>query len=156
MTTYNPSDVIRVLAPFDAVFPDTYVVEGVDESGSALIAGGRSFADEYLELVETGNGLPAETFPAHITQFAFQNRFQLGELVAFEMASVHNPSAAPELQQLAATLRVERKKLESAKFVDLRHAETIAGVGQLETYGLIAAGRAAEILSTTVTPEEAA
>ena len=45
-------DTVRVLAPFNEAFPGTYVIEGINPvTGSFLIAGGRDFDAEYLELV---------------------------------------------------------------------------------------------------------
>ena len=42
----------------------------------------------------------------------------------------------------------------AATFIDLSRADTRAGVQMLETAGLLAAGRALEILDAPVTPEE--
>jgi hypothetical protein len=156
MSAFNPGDVVSVNAPFNEVFPGTYVVEAWDGSANALIAGGRGFADEFLTLVEAGGGAPPEDAIAHITNFAFENRFTLAELIAVNIASLDNAAADMPTRQFAAALRVMRQKLDAAKFVDLLHPETIAGVNQLEQVGLLASGRAAEILSLTILSEERA
>jgi hypothetical protein len=44
--------------------------------------------------------------------------------------------------------------LSDSTYIDLTRAETIAGIGQLESAGLIASGRGDEILNTPVTEEE--
>ena len=44
--------------------------------------------------------------------------------------------------------------LSDSTYIDLTRAETIAGIGQLEAAGLIASGRADEILTDAVTKEE--
>lgn len=41
---------VRVLAPFNTMFPDIYVIEGQSETGAWKI-GGVDFAPEHLELV---------------------------------------------------------------------------------------------------------
>lgn len=85
-----------------------------------------------------------------ITVLAFRNRFTQTEKVTIDMASIDNPAAAMQQRQLAASLRVMQADLNVATFVDLDRAETRAGVQQLETYGIIGAGRAAAILSFTI------
>jgi hypothetical protein len=85
-----------------------------------------------------------------ISHFAFLNRFTSEELIAIEMASVFNPNASTEAQLLGAHLRVHQRKFDTSQFIDLNHAETIDGINALETAGLLATGRANEILTTPV------
>lgn len=89
-----------------------------------------------------------------ITVLAFRNRFTSAEKVAIELASLDNPAATMEQRQLAASLRVFNADLAVASFVDVARSDTIAGVNMLEQYGIIAAGRAAQILSTAVAEAE--
>jgi len=42
---------VRVLAPFDQLYPDIYVIDGQSETGAWQIDG-VDFAPEHLELVE--------------------------------------------------------------------------------------------------------
>lgn len=89
-----------------------------------------------------------------ITRLAFRERFTTAEKVALELASLDDPSAAPEARQMKAALRVYMKDLDSASWVDLQSAATRGGVTQLEMLGLIADGRATEILDAPVRDEE--
>lgn len=156
MSQFNPGDVVSLLPPFDSFFPDQYTVEGWDESGNALIEGGRGFSDNFFSLVTRGSLEVPPVIPVPITRYAFQNRFTLAELITIEMASLDNPVSDPSLRQLAAVLRVQQRKLDLAKFIDLTDPLTIAGVKQLESFGLIGVGRSDIILSTTISANEAA
>ena len=50
---FSIGDTVRVLAPFDVAFPDTYVIEGYSSERDAYqICGDRDFAGAYLEKVE--------------------------------------------------------------------------------------------------------
>jgi len=93
-----------------------------------------------------------------LTRLEFRNRFTLTEKVAIELAAADNPSNTMQQRQLAATLRVFLDDLAAASYVDETRADTRAGVRALAQYGLIAAGRADEILAasgvpTTTAPE---
>ena len=155
-TAFKPGDVVRVTTPFDTDFPDEYVVEGIDDTGTALIDGGRSFSDGFLTLVSSSSeSVPVLTLPARITTFAFRQRFTVAERIAIELASQDDPTASAANRQAAAGLRVSAADLTAASSVDLTFAPTVAGVQALEAAGLIAAGRAAVILSTVIDPSEA-
>ena len=88
-----------------------------------------------------------------VTKLQFRNLFSAEEKVAIEFASLDNPSASQEVRLQAAGLRVFLADVESATpepdgtSIDLDDPRTVAGVNALESYGLIATGRAAEILS---------
>lgn len=89
-----------------------------------------------------------------ITRLAFRNRFTGGEKVAIEFACLDGP-AAPMPQRLqAATLRANQADLAAATFVDLAREDTRAGVQMLEAAGLLAEGRALDILDAPILPEE--
>ena len=89
-----------------------------------------------------------------ITRLAFRNRFTQAEKVMLEIAALDNPAAPMAQRQQAAALRATLADTAAATFIDLIHADTRAGVQMLETAGLLAAGRALEILGAPVTPEE--
>jgi hypothetical protein len=89
-----------------------------------------------------------ETVSVKITVLALRNRFTQTEKVTLEMAALDNPAATAQQRQLAAAIRVMMADLNVATFVDVTRPDTIAGIHSLETYGLIGAGRAAQILST--------
>lgn len=92
----------------------------------------------------------------HITKLAFRNRFTTAEKTALELAAPHNPSLAVNHQSnlLAASLRASFADQRDATHIDIDRADTRAGVQALEQYGLIAAGRAAQILDTDPQPHE--
>lgn len=98
-------------------------------------------------------GLPPPT--RHITGLAFRNRFTFSEKVALELASADNPAAATNVRQAAAALRAYLEDAKAATYIDLDRDDTRAGVTQLQTQGLIAPGRAAEILDAPVQQHEA-
>ena len=89
-----------------------------------------------------------------ITRLAFRNRFTQAEKVALELASLDNPAGTMEQRQQAASLRVYLADLASSTFVDLARQDTRGGVNALESYGLIAPGRSAEILDSPILPSE--
>ena len=88
-----------------------------------------------------------------LTKLQFRNRFTAAEKRAIEFASLDNPSASQEDRLKAADLRVFLADVEAATpepdgtSIDLDDPRTVAGVNALESYGLIATGRTAEILS---------
>lgn len=92
--------------------------------------------------------------PWHITKRAFRARFTPAEKVAIEIASLDDPTASMQVRGLAATLRAQQREISDSPYVDLQFAPTRDGTQALETYGLLAAGRAAAILDTPPTDEE--
>lgn len=89
-----------------------------------------------------------------ITRLAFRNRFTLAELATVDLASIDDPSAAMEDRVRRATLRVFQTKVSEAQFIDLDDEQTQNGVWFLEQLGVIAPGRANEIINTPVEPRE--
>ena len=89
-----------------------------------------------------------------ITTLAFRNRFTLAEKVTLEIASLDNPAAAMSVRQQAAALRASQADTNAATYIDLDRADTRAGVTSLETAGIIASGRALQILNAATTPIE--
>jgi hypothetical protein len=98
--------------------------------------------------------VPRETGSRLVTKLAFRNRFTQAEKVAIEIAALDDPAAAMDARQQAAALRANIKDQENAEFIDLDFAATREGVQSLEAAGLIAAGRASEILDAPVQPNE--
>lgn len=90
-----------------------------------------------------------------ITRLAFRNRFTQAEKVQLEMASIDNPAGTTEQRQQAAAIRVYLADVAASTFIDLQRADTRAGVQSLEAAGLLAAGRALQILDTPISPSEA-
>lgn len=89
-----------------------------------------------------------------ITKLAFRNRFTQAEKVALEIASLDNPAATMQARAQAAAIRVNQADVLSASFIDLSRADTRAGVLALEAGGLLAPGRALEILDGEIADKE--
>lgn len=89
-----------------------------------------------------------------VTPLAFRNRFTQAEKVAIELASADNPAAPIEQRTLAAAVRASLADAAVARWIDLDFQDTRDGVLALEAAGVIAAGRALEILDAPVTPFE--
>lgn len=90
--------------------------------------------------VTTGNPINSTS----ITRLAFRNRFTFAEKVAIETAA-----------ETSADLRVLLKDLEAASFIDLLRTDAIGGMQVLESMGILATGRATEIMdTTTITDDE--
>ncbi len=70
-----------------------------------------------------------------ISPLAFRNRFTMDEKVAIYSAA-----------KSSVAIEVWLADLQVATEINLSHVQTIAGVQALEAYGLIGAGRAAQIL----------
>ncbi len=112
------------------------------------------FALEHLSQYALVGGTVVFTPSARVTRLALRNRFTQAEKVALEMAALDNPADAMPARQQAATLRAYLADLAASEYVDLSGAEARAGVQYLETAGLLAPGRALEILDAPVAPEE--
>lgn len=85
---------------------------------------------------------PAPPQVTTITPLEFLERFTDEEAIAIDLASIGTT-------QLAASVRRLMQLINAARTIELDNPRTISGVQQLEAAGLIATGRAAEILSTT-------
>ena len=105
---------------------------------------------EWQQLVQQELAL----LDSRLTRLAFRNRFAQGEKVALELASLDEPSAPMPQRQQAAALRAYLADVAAATYVDLARPDTRAGVQALESWGLLATGRAAQILDAPVQPEE--
>lgn len=92
---------------------------------------------------------------SHVTRLAFRNRFTQAEKVMLEIASLDNPAGTLAQRQQAAALRVYLADVATSSFVDLSRPDTRNGVLQLESRGLLAAGRALQILDDPILVTEA-
>ena len=86
----------------------------------------------------------------YITKLAFRNRFTMKEKVAIELAGNINPNDPAQKQQLAATVCASNADVAASAYIDLDRPDTRDGVKLMEDFGLLAAGRAAEILDNPV------
>jgi hypothetical protein len=92
---------------------------------------------------------PEETVPRRITPLAFAQRFTDAEAIAIDIAS------RAETQE-GAEIRRYLQKVTLAPSVDLDGDNVRQGVSALEELGLLAKGRAAEIMDTPAQPSELA
>lgn len=92
---------------------------------------------------------PPAAVPRHITRLAFLQRFDDSEAVAIDLASM---GATPQ----AAGMRRYMQLVNAATYIDLDRPDTRAGVIALEAAGLLAAGRALEILDAPMAASEIA
>lgn len=121
------TDVVNV------ILADSQPDGGVDVTGTAVGVGWTYVDSEFFPPVQQETG-PRTVF----TKREFIALFTMAEIAAVVSAKATD-----------ATVAAFCYILESAVTVDLEHADTIAGTQYLESAGLIAAGRAAEILSGT-------
>lgn len=89
-----------------------------------------------------------------ITRLAFRNRFTQPEKVMLELAGLDDPTAPMAQRQQAAAIRVHLADVAASAFVELARADTRAGVQSLEAAGLLAPGRALQILDAPVQAHE--
>ena len=97
---------------------------------------------------------PLGESPRRISKLAFRNRFTKAEKAGIEFAALDDPTAPIAQRQQAAALRADLKDQEQATFINLDDEDTRTGVLTLEAAGLIAAGRAVEILDAPVQDKE--
>lgn len=95
-----------------------------------------------------------DTQTTRITKLAFDNRFTPLELRRIDLLAIHNPASPVAIQELAADLRVNQRKVDRAQHIDLALAQNRLGVQQLEAVGILAAGRALVILDAPAQPHE--
>ena len=98
---------------------------------------------------------PPEPVRELITTEAFWDRFTQGEMVDYDVAMQHDPAASNNAKKDAAKLRIFRRDTGEAGYRNLTKAKVRSFVQALETAGILAAGRAAVILDTPVTADEA-
>lgn len=111
--------------------------------------------------IQTGPGMwldvpdPTPTLPArHLAPLAFRRRFTPAERAALEWAAVDKPEQGTQQRMGAAALRSSLKDQAQASYIDLDDPDTIAGVQGLEALGLLAEGRAEDILTAEVRDDE--
>lgn len=118
-------------------------------------------SDEYETKTDAGSvavvlGRPAPSaVRVRIKTEAFWDRFTNAELVDYDVAMQHDPSASNAQQKAAARLRIFRREASDAGFVNLTKNRVVSFVQGLEG-GVLQAGRAATILSAAITDDEVA
>lgn len=99
---------------------------------------------------------PVRVVYKRILSGAFWDRFSNGELVDYDVAMQHDPAASSGAKKDAARLRVFRREIGETGYCDLTRSRVRSFVQGLETAGILAAGRALEILDTPITEDEKA
>ena len=123
--------------PQDAPYGQRYA----DSGNGTYNENAMTYAPDWT--LETSPATPAPNYGTRISRLAFKLRMTADERKAIRVAAESN-----------ADLYDFMDLLSDSTYIDLTRAETIAGVGQLETSGLIASGRGDEVLNTPVTQEE--
>lgn len=85
-----------------------------------------------------------------VTPLAMTHRFTQAELIAIEIAQLDDPTAVMASRQNAAGLRVLWRQMTAAQYIDLDDLSVQAALTNLETAGLLATGRAAQIYGAEV------
>lgn len=134
-------------------------VDAPDDFDLARMADYRVAEDGTLTLQEPATDPETPAVPSTparaITYWAFRKRFTHAERVGMELAALDDPAAAPAARQAAAAVRVYLADAAAARWIDLDDEDTRIGAQALEAMGLLAAGRATEILDAPVQPAEA-
>lgn len=137
---------------------DDFLIEGDNyvgaSGGQRTVYPAAAFGDAAVEIKDYTPPTPIPEPPApevrHITKLAFRNRFTMKEKVAIELAGNINPNDPVQKQQLAATVRASNADISASTYIDLDRPDTRAGVKSMEEFGLLAEGRADEILDSPV------
>lgn len=103
-----------------------------------------------------GSAFTAPVAKAHgkITAEAFWDRFTNAEMVSYDVAMQHDHAATNAAQRAAARLRIFQRDTDTAGFRRLSATKVRTFVTSLEG-SVLAAGRAAVILDTPITADEA-
>jgi hypothetical protein len=110
--------------------------------------------DRYTDpCVET-----APAAPRLITNYAFRRRLLPQEKAAaeFAMAKLYDPTASQMQRDLAAAISANLRDLAEAKYVNLDDPLLAQALQGYEAVGLIAPGRADEIVNAPITDDERA
>lgn len=157
---FNLGDIVTVKPPFGDSVTER-VVSGIIDSETVYVWDGNAhigYAHIHLNATgKTGGEYPApEEDPKKwwITVGAFRGRFSQEEKIRIELASLDDPSASMESRTVAAAIRAAEKDASASQYIDLREPRTVSGVNAYESFGLLAAGRASEILETTPVEKE--
>lgn len=131
--------VVDAIIAFAADYPNAIDVTDIDpRPAPGWLYDGAAFSPP-LEVAPE----PEAPRARHVTNLAFDLRFTEDERIAIKRASLGDTDSA-----LTVAVRLERAA--KATFTDLDDAVTRAGVEGFEVFGLIAPGRASEILDAPV------
>jgi hypothetical protein len=116
------------------------------------------FAEQHYpgawRLAAVQTEVPAPPALRHMTKLGFRNRFAQPEKAGIEFAALDDPSAPMPARQQAAAVRAYLADVAAATYIDLDRQDLRDGVQALEAMGLLASGRAAEILDAPLSDIE--
>lgn len=92
--------------------------------------------------------------PRVVSVLGFRRRFTPAEKAAIEWAAVDRPDQPEAKRMQAAALRATLADQAAATYINLDDPDTMQGVQGLESVGILAPGRSAEILTAPIQPEE--
>lgn len=139
-------EVLRITDSDDDVVPDDPAYS-YEVTGEAQVVSDPSDAQDD----------PPPTAPTYgtvITKSALRNRFTPTEKAGVEFAAVDMADATLQQRQVSAALRSMLRDMELVETIDLSHALVQQGVMWLESIGLLASGRAEEVLNAAVQEHE--
>lgn len=141
--------VTQTAAPVDE--PHMVLLESYDVSTL-----GKRHDAQSGQFVELATQVPGQGAPEtrRVSVLGFRRRFTPAEKAAIEWAAVDRPDQPLAQRMQAAALRATLADQAAAEFIDLDDADTVQGVQGLEALGHIAPGRAMEILTAPIQPEE--
>lgn len=85
---------------------------------------------------------------------AFRLRFNFSERTKIELASIINPAATPQQQQVQATVKTFYADLASQRLINLDSTGVMQGCTLLESLGILGEGWKARIIDANPTQEE--
>lgn len=97
---------------------------------------------------------PAPEPVRYLSTLALDNRFTAMERAMIDLASIDDPTETQEKRMNSAMIRVWLQRATKATFIDPKRPDTREGVMGLEAMGLLAEGRALEILDTPISDDE--
>ncbi len=132
---------------------DSYAGESIEAPADfdmARLSDYRVAEDGTLTLLPADAAMPARA----ITYWAFRKRFTHAERVGLELAALDDPAASAQQRQQSAGVRVYLADAAAADWIDLDDADLCASVAALEAMGLLAQGRAEQIVHAPVAQAE--
>ena len=89
-----------------------------------------------------------------VSRYAFMARFTNDELAFIKIAGMDNPTKPMPERIAIQKINVMLDMVMASTYIDLNRPETRAGVKSMEAFGLLATGRADEILDAPVQESE--
>lgn len=131
---------VKEILELDSTLVTAFDYAGFVQSDTAVV--GNLYVNG--EFVNPGTNFPIPIVPLpYLTKLAFRNRFTQAEKVAIYTAKVNS-----------IPLQIFLDDVNTATYIDPFRPDTLAGVFGLEQAGILATGRAKEIITTDITQAE--